>query len=333
MSTEQIVEPASTPAVDDTDLDQFSAEFFGQNKAPEPASSKEEVDEEVPDDAPTPDGDGTPEDDTLDDEDDSDDSDQDEPEKDPAPKKKNRFQERIDEVVGKQRETERKLEDALAKLAAAEKKPTPAPAPVVVEDTRPRADDLLEDGTDKYPLGEFDPNFIVDLTKHTLETETKAMQARTEQEAKARVIEDQKAQLATDWEEKLVPAQERYPDFQDKGNELVAAFSNLDQNYAEYLTATIMSMDFGPDVFYYLASNPDEAFKIVGSGATRATVALGRLEAKFADADEAKQKAKPKISKAPTPPPTNRGTAPAKIEVDDTTDDLDAFASKFFKKK
>src|SRR3546814_11270469 len=54
----------------------------------------------------------TEDDDTLDTDDESVDE-----EETPKPKKKNRFQERIDEVVGKHRETERKLEEALAENA------------------------------------------------------------------------------------------------------------------------------------------------------------------------------------------------------------------------
>src|SRR3546814_1522974 len=61
----------------------------------------------------------TEDDDTLDTGDESVDE-----EETPKPKKKNRFQERIDEVVGKHRETERKLEEALAENARIDRKST-----------------------------------------------------------------------------------------------------------------------------------------------------------------------------------------------------------------
>ena len=95
-------------------------------------------------------------------------------------------------------------------------------------------------------------------------------------------------------------------------------------------------MDKGPDVLYYLASNPEEARQIVNSGAQKATLALGRIEAKFLEVESKKSSAKPKVSKAPTPPPPNaraRGANGAFISVQPDTDDLDAFEAAFFDKK
>ena len=156
--------------------------------------------------------------------------------------------------------------------------------------------------------------------------------AREQEEADRQEQEDQRAQLQAEWNDKLVPARERYPDFQEKGQNLVSAFEGIDPNYGEYLTTTLMNMEFGPDVLYYLANNMDEAHKIVQSGVAKATVALGRLEAKFAFANEEKQKARPKVSQAPTPPPANRGSAVAKPSIEADTDNLDDFEREFFKK-
>jgi signal recognition particle GTPase len=198
----------------------------------------------------------------------------------------------------------------------------------------PAPDDKLEDGTEKYPLGEFDPNFIRDLTKHTLKQERESQKAEEEKASQQKQYETEREALQESWTEKLGPAQERYPDFHEKGEQLFGTFSGINQAYGEYLTATLMSMDFGPDVLYYLANNLDEADKIVASGPTRATIALGRLESKFADAEAEKQKARPKVSKAPVPPSTHlRGTNAVMPDVPDDTDDLDAFSQKLFKKK
>ena len=321
------------------DLDSFSSDFFGQKKVEaEPASSEANEDEEQESDATLEDTSTSKEDthegddDTPSDEDDSDDGDDESDDNDKPKPKKSRAQERIEELNRKYRETERLVKELQEKLDNQNKKPEPAPNKVV-EDTGPTPDDRNEDGTDKYPLGEFDPNYIRDLTKHTLAEEKKAMDAKAEQSRAQEELDKQRAELQTGWQEKLGPAQERYPDFQEKGEQLLDTFSGINQDYGEYLAATLMSMDYGPDVLYYLASNPDEASKIVASGPTKATIALGRLESKFASADEAKQKARPKVSQAPTPPPTNEGAAPVKTDIPDDTDDLDAFAKKLFKKK
>jgi hypothetical protein len=323
MSIEQTpVEPV------EDDLDLFSAELFGQSKAP-PAATEEETEEEVEqEDASTTD---TTETDALEDENDTV---EDEVAEEPTEKpKKNRFQERIDKAVGAQREAERQLAAALAKLEAAEKSTKePKPTPPVTEDTGPQPTDTNEDGTEKYPLGEFDPLYIKDLMRHTLKEESVARERILEEQREQAERDQAQAELQSAWNEKLVPAKERYPDFQEVGEQMLATFENIDPAYGEYLTNTIMEMEYGPDVFYYLASNVDEAQKIVDSGPKKATLALGRLETKFATANEVQPRSK--VSKAPPPPAhTNKGAAVAMPDVPDDTDDLDAFAKKLFKRR
>ena len=92
-----------------------------------------------------------------------------------------------------------------------------------------------------------------------------------------------------------------------------------------------MEMDAGPDVFYYLANNLEEAEKIVNAGPRKATIALAKLEAQFVSAKI--DKAPPvKVTKAPAPPPQLKGSAVAKASVPLDTDDLDAFSKVLFSK-
>lgn len=321
----------------DVSLDDFADELFGQSKSqPEPASSeKSQEDPVVEDDAQTKE-DNTQDGENTDAPADEDDDDNTEVEEAPKPKQKSRFQERIDELTSKAREAERKAAELEQRLAKFEKTTEPEPKSRVVEAQTdgPSPDDKNEDGTDKYPLGEFDPKFAADVVRHTLKVEREAMLAQEKANQARLEKEQQEAILQASWNEKLEPAKERYPDFIDKGQNLAETFEGLDEPYADYLTTTIMSMDYGPDVLYYLANNLDEAKKIVQSGATKATIALGRLESKFAEAEEQKQKARPKVSNAPTPPVhVNKGSAAAKAAVDPNTDDLDEFARALFNKK
>lgn len=319
------------------DLDLFSAELFGQSAPePEPASS-EAVEEDHDDpDAPTEDTHG----DGAEDPDDTE-TDESDPDPEPAPepaKKKNRFQERIDELVGDKRETERRLDAALKALEQFTKTPEPTPVPQVpvVEDTTgPTPDDVLEDGTDKYPLGELDPNYIRDLTRHTLHEERAKLKQADEAEASQRQADTARAELQSSWNEKLGPAKERYPDLEERGAPFLADIgSKIDAAYGEYLTTVLMGLDNGPDVLNYLVNNPDKAVEIVGGGYTRATLALGAIDAKFTDAEQEKKSAKPIVSKAPTPPPhVNKGAAVSMPDVPDDTDDLDAFNLKLHPKK
>lgn len=325
-------------SVEDVSLDDFADELFGQSKSqPEPASLEESEDEPAAQDDAQEDEDNTQVGEEVDapaDEDDTEEEDTETPEVEAKPKK-NRFQERIDELTSKAREAEREAAALKERLAKLEKTAEPEPkAQVEVVTEGPSPDDKNEDGTDKYPLGEFDPKFAADVVRHTLKVEREALIAQ-EKEDQARLEREQEvAVLQASWNEKLEPAKERYPDFIEKGQNLGATFDSIDGSYADYLTTTIMSMDYGPDVLYYLANNLDEATKIVQAGATKATIALGRLESKFAEADQAKQMARPKVSKAPTPPAhMNKGSAAAKAAVDPNTDDLDEFSRALFNKK
>lgn len=322
---------------EDVSLDDFADELFGQSKSqPEPASLEKSEEEPAEQDDAQEDEDNTQVGEEVDAPADHEDEEE-ATEVEEAPKpKKNRFQERIDELTSKAREAERKAAELEQRLAKFEKTTEPEAKPQVVEvqTDGPSPDDKNEDGTDKYPLGEFDPKFAADVVRHTLKVEREALLAQ-EKENQARLErEQQEAILQASWNEKLEPAKERYPDFIEKGQNLGATFDNIDPSYADYLSTTIMSMDYGPDVLYYLANNLDEATKIVQSGATKATIALGRLESKFAEADQAKQLARPKVSKAPTPPAhVNKGSAAAKAAVDPNTDDLEEFARALFNKK
>lgn len=320
-------------------LDDFSADFF--NPKEEAVETESPEDSDAPVETDTSEEDVPEEEDTLapedeetetDEEDENGQEDPDEPVQKP---KKNRFQERIDEVVGKQREAERKAVELEARLNEALQKlqqnTEPKPATKPQEDTGPQPTDTNEDGTDKYPLGEFDPNYIKDVVSHTLKTERELSEAQSRRENEEKAIREQQEELQTSWADKSVAAKERYPDFQEKGQQLLDTFEGIDEAYGEYLSATLMSMDHGPDVLYYLANHPDEADAIVKSGPTKATIALGRLEASFVTSEEPKPR--PRVSKAPTPPPVNKGSSPAKTSVQPDTDDLDAFSSEFFKKK
>lgn len=333
MSTESVETPVES-TTDSSDLDSFAADLFGRSDAaPEPASSEEPESDEVDTDAPKteeiaeetqevdPEGEA-PEDVT-------------EPEETEVKKpQKNRAQERISELNGKWREEQRKREALEQQLAALQnpKSATNTPSPEAPTGA-PTPDDAKEDGTAKYPLGDFDPNYIRDLAR--FET-TQALREQQEVVAKAQAEEAGKLQqqeLVDSWNEKLTPALDRYPDFQEKGEELFEALSGLSPDYEDYIAATIMQLDYGPDVLYYLSSNPQEAQTIVNAGPTKAAVLLGRIESKFAAADAEKTLARPKVSKAPAPPPVNKGSAIARGSVAPDTDDLEAFTREFVKKK
>lgn len=312
------------------DLDAFAADFFGEKKATDQAAKPDQAEH---DDAKDPVAE-TADSQKPEDADPLDDPDAELP--DEAPPKKKTVQDRIDELVKQREDTKR---DAAAEIAALRKEfeaklEALKPTQPVQKTAEPTPDAENADGTPKYALGEFDPAYIRDLTRFTLAAEREQANAQAEEQRQANEQNTRDQALQSNWNEKLTAAVETYPDLKEKGQKLLDGFANLNEGYAGYLATVLMTMDFGPDVLNYLSDNPAEANSIVNSGATKATIALGRIEAKFSEAAALKSVAKPKVSNAPPPPAaTARGTAGGSKTIAPDTDNLDDFASIFFEPK
>jgi hypothetical protein len=263
-----------------------------------------------------------------------------EPDAEPAPKpKKKTAQERIDELTAARRAAEREqeternariaLENKLRELEARIPKEPEAPVAPVKKAEAPDPSSANEDGTAKYPLGEFDPAYIRDLTKYTIAEES--ANARAQEEAhKVEAERQQYVQtLNQNWNQKLVDIETTLPDFREKGQNLIGTFSGIDPQYGEFLSTTIMQMENGPEVLYHLANHIDEAQKIVAAGPVGAALALGRLEAKFVKSAPTE----PRVSQAPRPAPSSNKGVSAGGSVRADTDDLDAFSEAFFSPK
>jgi hypothetical protein len=173
---------------------------------------------------------------------------------------------------------------------------------------------------------------VKDTIQHALAEERKALETQKAEQDKLSAEDQYRATLQDSWNEKLEDVRERYPDYEDKGQQMLDVFSNIDPNYGQYLVDTLMELDAGPEVFYYLANNLDEAEEIVNAGPRKATIAFAKLEAQLAGTPTTKTPAV-KVTKAPTPPPQNKGSAVSKGSVPPDTDDLDAFSKVLFKKK
>lgn len=325
----------------DTSLDDFATELFGESQKPsDTAKSEDEPEDEVKDDAPEETDTHSADDGATEDSEESDENpDETDEDEEPAanqPKKANRLQERINELTAARREAERRAEEAERKLAEKDKPTEPKPqdtgkpAPTTLEGPKPS--DLNEDGTDKYPLGEFDPQFLRDTVQHMLTEQQKVQQAEAARLEEQRKAEAQRNELQETWNTKLVDARERYPDFQDKGEQMLSVFGGIDEAYGEYLTTTLMEMDAGPDVFYYLSNNIKEAEEIVNAGPRKATIALAKIEAQLVG-NPVNKVPKPKTTNTSAPPPRLKGSAVSKGSVTGDTEDLDAFSRELFKRK
>lgn len=341
MSTEQTTNDVTV----DTNLDDFAAKLFGESEAKPSDDAKSEVVEKTvgtEDDATTEEtdthsaDDGATEEDEAEEADDLEEATDEDDKPNKAPPKKDRLQERINELTAARREAERERDDLRRKLEEKDKPPVPAPkeaAKVNATDSTPKPNDTNEDGTDKYPLGEFDPRFLQDTVKYMLNEQMAAQQAEAQRLAEQREVESARMALQDSWEEKLVDVQERYPDYREKGETLLATLGTIEPAYAEYLTTTLMEMDAGTDVFYYLSNNPTKAQEIVNAGPRKATIALAKLEAELVGSTPVTKVTKAKTTNTSAPPPRLKGSAVSKGSVNGDTDDLDAFARELFKKK
>lgn len=324
----------TTVAVDTDNLADFELLLAGKATPAEPTAAPEapvepesepvNTDTETSEDDPLAPSDG---DELVDTDDDQEES--------PAfklkPKKKT-AQERIDEVIAKQRAAERERDELRAQLEAKEAAAKPEAktetAKTVSDDSEPNPDDTDENGEPKYPLGEFDPKYVKDLTKHLFEKQ--AAEAKAEAEAaRQRELEEQaRAELNESWQEKLAKTQEVYPDLMEKGMKLENAFAGLTPQYGDYLAQVIMSLDNGPEVLYYLSDHLEEARALVAAGPQKATIGLGELNGMF----KRKAETPVKVSKAPEPPVERARGTNGRFDVPDDTDDLEAFAKKFYGK-
>jgi hypothetical protein len=322
----------------DISLEDFEKEFYGiSDETPEPETSKPDVAEEAEaDDEIAEENEDTVGDvDPASEEDDAEADDEEEDKPQPKQKKKSSFQERLNEVTAARREAERQRDEALRRLEALEtRQGSKEEGEKVVTKTTdaPNPDAKDDNGDPVYPAGEFDPLFIRDTVAYLVKQEADAI--RAEAEAEKAAIESQRAanELQANWNERLSKAEENLPDLREKIASLEGSFRSIDPDYGQYLAATIMGMEYGPEVLAYLSDNIGEAQKIVASGPTAATLALGRLEASLSRPAPEEKRNKKQVSKAPEPPVDRTRGSNGRFTVPLDTDDLDAFEKEFYKR-
>lgn len=320
----------STPEVVEDNLDDFAAEFFGTGK-PKEEPKEEAVETGDQEEAPATEDESEAETENTD-EDPEGDEEVDNPDDESKfkVKKKLTARERIEQINAKFREKEREAQELAARLAEIEAKianPEPKVEAKAVEQTGPSPDDKLENGEEKYPLGEYDPDYIRDL--HKFEADRAKAEVFAEIE-KQRQVEAQKAELKViteNWNTKVAEATERLPDLADKAAELEEALAGTPPEVVESLAMTVMTLENGPEVIYYLAQNPNEARQIARGG-SQALIALGKIDAMV---KPAKVETK-KVTAAPEPPPARARGVQGRFSVPADTDDLDAFSKEFFRR-
>ena len=151
-----------------------------------------------------------------------------------------------------------------------------------------------------------------------------AIAKREQEQAQAR-IEAEQAEIAERWTRRQDKVAKAIPDYEE-----VVRSSNV--NFPDYVFEDLMESDYGPQIVYFLALNPDEAKSLAQMKRSAATRRIAALERDMADiekddgkpAKEAPKKAeetpKPQRSKAPEPiepvksVPSSTGTSSSNFE-------------------
>lgn len=237
----------------------------------------------------------------------------------PSEEKKGKSaQERIDEVTATAREAER--------LAAERERMLNDPAELqrrldalnggAKNEEGGEPSELLEGEPDPkdYQYGELDKEFIKDSA---------AFHARAEfqrQEA-VRNLTTEFENIDAAYEERAEKAVERYPDFEEKVVKS-AQGPNPTWKSTPVMALAMKTSEVGPDVAYYLASNPAESERIAGLSPLEQAREMGRLDGRFMYQEKPPVK---KVSSAPPPPSqVNRGGG-GKFKPAADTDDFTAF--------
>jgi hypothetical protein len=333
-------------------LDDFAKEFFSGNSPTEEDSANDASEDKVEtqetnDDSTGNENSPAPEEESNTEEvnensDDEEEMSEDDSSEDANPKpKKNSYQERVRQLNAKFREQERRAEQAEREAEELRRKLNPEPVKEKIEEksaldkTNIDHEALNSDGTRKYPLGQYDPQYLKDVVDAALESKEKQLEQKTEEQKRNEAVEAAKQELQSNWLGKVEAVEQEIPDLREKVDSLGEVFEGIEPTYGEYLGNVIMQMDAGPEVLYHLANNIEEAEEIVAAGASKATGMLYRLEASLMlnKSKTQEQGTQGKVSNAPKPPPTNKGSGVVKASVPVDTDNLDAFSKEFFGKK
>lgn len=215
-------------------------------------------------------------------------------------------------------EAERARAAAEARLAALEalKSQEKQEEPNDAQDADPEPDPA------NYEFGLADAKYIADSARWNARQEFRAQEQQRAAQAELAAIE-------TTWKSRIADKRivETYPDFDEK----VIKGADKDAWALSPIGALLIkNSEYGPDVAYHLASNPEESRRIAAMEPYEQMRAIARLEGRFealASAPKATTNPPSKVApSAPPPPQTRTRGAGGRFGVDPATEDFNAFS-------
>ena len=269
------------------------------------------------------------------------------PEQVEAEKEKKRsrpWQQRVDILTARLRETERENAELRTRGGAEQ----------VVEEKAPDPND------DKYEFGEADPKFIADQIRHEMRQEAAAERAKAKEADERTRAQQQIVGKLHDGMASIEKAgPEKYDDFEAKVKEAVEARGG--EPLPPLVSIGIAVSPAGADIAYRLATDEaasDKLEKLAQSNPQQAAIAFGELEGQYLDNDDdadldprdpmdmarmlGRERARRKgLNKAPVERKTTKAQAPevkarggnGQLEVDDSTEDFASFERKHMGKR
>lgn len=233
---------------------------------------------------------------------------------DEKPRRKKSAKERIDEVTKARREEERRRIAAEERAADLERRLSALENPK--EEGAKEKPETDGPNPEDFEYGEADARYIKELARHEARMEFLAQHQREEA---ARLERERLAQ----WNRKTTEAEKKYPDFRET---VLETANRGEWKCTQAMAEAIRESESAADIAYHLATNPDEAERISQLAPLAQARAIGRLEAKYAEAP-AKKEAKI-VTAAPEPPVNRARGSSGKFAIDDDTEDFAAFERK-----
>jgi hypothetical protein len=247
----------------------------------------------------------------------------------PTPQKKT-AKERINELVHKNRELERRLEREQLKRELREELKLPADETMLRAGQNGgniQADRVVPDprDLDKYPLGALDDRYIEDRTEYLAEVKLEKLLSTAlhrQQEQDARVQAEQAAtELLKKADGVVQKGSELYNDFQETVWE---AGKRGEYRLEEPTFLALTEAEHGAQIAYALATNKVEAARVASLSPFGQVQYVTQKNAEFG------AKAQVRLPKAGTPPAHQSRGSSGKFTVPVDTDDLSAFSKLYF---
>jgi len=215
--------------------------------------------------------------------------------------------ERIGDLTAARRSAEReadsqrtRAERAEAELAALKSGKTP----LTTQDDTATSDPASPDPS-QFDYGELDPKYIAALARYETAQALKAQRAEDDKARQTQAADARRQELGTKQDALVKAGVKLHDDFDEV---VMQGAKDGKWELSQHLGELLLDSEFGAQIAYELAKDPDEAARVAKLSPVDQAKFLGRQEAKF-EAAKSSQGKPPKAPQAPPPPKTPRGNS------------------------